>query len=41
MVVGLLVVGLIAKLVLGAVRLATARRGETPEPVEGGRADLR
>jgi hypothetical protein len=41
MLVGLVVVGLIAKLVLGAVQLATARRAGTPERVDGERADLR
>jgi voltage-gated potassium channel len=40
MLVGLLVVGLIAKLVVGAVQLATARRAGTAERVDGERADL-
>jgi voltage-gated potassium channel len=39
MLVGLVVIGLIAKLVVGAVDLATARR-KGPERVDGERADL-
>jgi voltage-gated potassium channel len=35
MIVGLVTVGLIAKLVVGAVQVAVARRTEEPEPVDG------
>jgi voltage-gated potassium channel len=40
MLVGLVVVGLIAKLVVGAVEVATARRAGTPPRVDGERAGL-
>ena len=35
MIVGLITVGLIAKLVVGAVQVAVARRSAEPEPVDG------
>jgi hypothetical protein len=39
MLVGLITVGLIAKLVFGAVQVATARRAQSPEPVGEGSPD--
>lgn len=40
MLVGVVVVGVLAKLVVGAVQLATARRARTPGQIDGERADL-
>jgi voltage-gated potassium channel len=40
MIVGLIAVGLIAKLVLGAVQVAVARRAATPDPAEEDRVGL-
>jgi hypothetical protein len=39
MLVGLITVGLLAKLVLGAVQVAVARRAADPEPVADGRGE--